>query len=539
MSKNLILVIVGHQGYIRHVADKENYALQNDILFNSISNTYLPLINLFHRLEDEKINFKLAMVFSPALCSLLDDSVVQDQYIEWLDKRILFGEHEVVRCKNNPALFENAKFSYEKAKKDKNDFCEVYNRNLLAEFKNFADKGYLELLATCGTYAFLPHYGDMTEVLNAQVEVGLYSHRYYFGAKPDGFYLPFLGYTSGIENVLKSYGFKYTVVDNRTTLFSENLPKCGIFSPVRCVVEGKNNIAGTSLALFAEDGETPDDIYAFSKNPVYKNIEKDVGFELSDDELKKSGFLQESAVRVPSGFRYWSHENNSCKIYDFKKAGEQVKEDACLFLDEKNKKLSKAEKYMENVSPSLVCVIDSKILGQDWAEGVDFLENVILQTNYDADKENGVKLENLSSQLENIYILEKVTPYPGAAQGNSYGEDLLDGSNDWMLRYTRKMSARMIDLSDRYPNETGLKIRLLNLAARELMLAQSGEWAMMLHNDVFPEYASERFKESIRAFMTVYDALGTNTVSTEWLTRMEKEYTIFPWMNFRIFSKKV
>lgn len=539
MSKNLILVIVGHQGYIRHVADKEKYELQNDILFNSISNTYLPLINLFHRLEDKKMNFKLGMVFSPALCSLLDDSVVQEQYVEWLDKRILFGGHEIERCKNNPALFENAKFSYEKAKKDKNDFCEVYNKNLLAEFKKFADKGYLELLATCGTYAFLPHYSDMTEVLNAQVEVGLYSHRFYFGAKPDGFFLPFLGYASGIENVLKAYGFKYTIVDNRTALFSENLPKYGIFSPVRCAVEGKNNVSGTSLALFAEDSETPDDIYAFSKNPVYKNVEKDVGFELSDEDLRKSGFLQEGAVRVPSGFRYWSHGQNSCEIYDSEKAVAQVKKDAALFLDEKNRKLSEVEKYMENVSPSLVCVIDAKILGQDWAEGVDFLESVIVQSNGGANKENGVNLENPSSQLENVYILEKVTPYLEAAQGNGYGEDLLDGSNDWMLRYTRKMSARMIDLSGRYPNETGLKIRLLNLGARELMLSQSGEWASMLHDGVFPEYAAERFKESIRAFMAVYDALGTNTVSTEWLTRMEKEYTIFPWMNFRIFSKKV
>ena len=101
------------------------------------------------------------------------------------------------------------------------------------------------------------------------------------------------------------------------------------------------------------------------------------------------------------------------------------------------------------------------------------------------------------------------------------------------------MSERMIDLSDRYPNETGLKIRLLNLGARELLLAQSGEWATMIHDGYFPEYAEKRFKDAIRSFMIVFDALGSNTVSTEWLTKLEKEHTIFPWMNFRIFSKKI
>ena len=155
-----------------------------------------------------------------------------------------------------------------------------------------------------------------------------------------------------------------------------------------------------------------------------------------------------------------------------------------------------------------------------------------------------MKLQLLTSNFQaaaligNIFSLQKITPYPGAAQGNSYGEDLLDSSNDWMIRYTRKMSERMVDLSDRFPNETGLKVRLLNLGARELMLAESGEWSKMIHDGDFPEYAAKRFKESIKAFMIVFDALGSNTVSTEWLTKLEKEHLIFPWMNFRMFSPK-
>lgn len=523
MAKNLVLVISGHQGYIRHVAEEKKYALQNDILFNSISSTYLPLLNLFHRLKDEKVNFHLGMVFSPSLCSLLDDPVVQEQYIEWLDRRIALGENEIERCKDDGRLLKNARKALEKAKKDKNDFCEVYGQNLLKEFQWFSENGFLELLATSGTYAFLPHYGDMEEVLAAQIEVGLYSHRYYFSQKPAGFYLPFLGYADGIEKILKSYGFKYSIVDIRSLLFSENLPFNGIFSPVRC--------ADTSFALFGQDSETPDDVLKFSKNPVYKNIDKDIGFELSDSELKKSGFLAEEMARVPSGFRYWSRAN---EIYDDEKAAEQVEKDAESFVSEKNSKLSEAEKLIEGNSPSLVCILDAKILGQEWAEGVDFLEKVIRKASA-----AGISLGTCSSQIDNVYLLQKVKPYPGAAQGHGYGEDLLDSTNDWMLRYTRKMSARMIDLSDRYPNETGLKIRLLNLAAREILLAQSGEWAAMLHDGIYPEYAAERFKESIRAFMIIFDALGTNTVSTEWLTKMEKEYTIFPWMNFRVFSKKI
>ena len=54
----------------------------------------------------------------------------------------------------------------------------------------------------------------------------------------------------------------------------------------------------------------------------------------------------------------------------------------------------------------------------------------------------------------------------------------------------------------------------------------------------FLEYAERRFTESIVAFTYIFDALGSNTVSTEWLTRIEAKDSVFPWMNYKIFAKK-
>ena len=529
MTKNLILTIVAHQPYIHH-KDETEFALQNDLLFNAISNTYLPLVNLFHKFEEQNTDFKLSMVFSPSLCSLLGDTMIQNQYVHWLEKRIALGESELSRLSSEPLLLENAKKCLDKAKKDLGDFTQTYSQNLLKEFAYFAEKGNLELLATSGTYAFLPHYGDMTEILNAQVEIGLLSHRHYFGSNPDGFYLPFMGYTPGIETVLHSYGFHYTIVDIRSLLFSENPPKHGIFAPVRCDLDTSTSLTHTSLALFAQDSDSPDDVDSFSKNPVYKNQSKDISFELSSEELKKSGFLEGETARIPSYYRYWNRDGS---IYSEKDAENQLALDARAFVDSKNAKLSKAASLMGEKSPSLLCVIDAKTLGQEWTEGVDWLEQVICES-----AKSEITLSHLSPLIGNQFALPKIKPYSGAAQGNSYGEDLLDSTNGWMIRYTRKMSERMVDLSDRFPNETGLKVRLLDLGAKELMLAQSGEWAKMIHDGIFPEYATKRFKESIKAFMIVFDALGSNTVSTEWLTKLEQEHVIFPWMNFRMFSKK-
>ena len=142
MAKNLVLTIIAHQGYIRHEDEKE-FALQNDILFSAISQTYLPLLNMFHKLEDEGIDFKIAMVFSPSLCSLLDDELIKEQFVHWLEKRIALGEKEVERLSDEPDLLENAKKCLFKAKKDFSDFTQVYGQNLLRELPT---KGILSCL---------------------------------------------------------------------------------------------------------------------------------------------------------------------------------------------------------------------------------------------------------------------------------------------------------------------------------------------------------------------------------------------------------
>ena len=106
------------------------------------------------------------------------------------------------------------------------------------------------------------------------------------------------------------------------------------------------------------------------------------------------------------------------------------------------------------------------------------------------------------------------------------------------MRYLYKACERMIDLAERFPSDSGLKNRLLNLGAQELMLALSSNLAKSIDNSDFMEFAERRFTESIITFTKVFDALGSNTVSTEWLTKVEAKDSVFPWMNYKIFAKK-
>ena len=71
----------------------------------------------------------------------------------------------------------------------------------------------------------LPHYADIPESVNAQIEAGLLSAKYFFGEIGGGFYLPYLGWASGFDKILRPYGINYTILDARALLLPKRQAK--------------------------------------------------------------------------------------------------------------------------------------------------------------------------------------------------------------------------------------------------------------------------------------------------------------------------
>ena len=526
-NKKLALIIEADQGFIRNTEKDSNFTAENNILFTGLTETYIPLLNMFRRLEEENISFKMGLVMSPALCFLLDDAQIQKQYIDHLDALTALGNSELKRCKGS-SLEALAAEHLAKIEQTKIDFTETYGQNILAAFKEYADKGFVELIPTAATYAYLPHFEDFPEAINAQVETGIYSHRHFFGETGEGFWLPYQAWSKGFEWTLRSYGANYTVVDARSILFAKDRPDTGIYAPLR---------TRTSLVVFGLDPDCPKELTGddgFAQNDVYRSQRHDIGYELKQDQV--SAFFQKNDTRIETGFKYWSNESDDDDLvaYNRELASKQTIEDAISFYESKLEKLDAASEYIKDDNAVLVCAIPADILGQKWHEGIQWLENVIRCT---ASKQ-GFDLSLCKDLIEKQFSLPKSNLYPCSSNGLGYGEDLLDNSNSWMMRYVRKATERMIDLTERFPAEDSLKERLLNMAAKQVLLAQSGEWAMMLHDSILTEYVEEQFKNEIISFTKVFDALASNTVSTEWLTGCEKKSPLFPWLNYRVYCRK-
>jgi 1,4-alpha-glucan branching enzyme len=139
---------------------------------------------------------------------------------------------------------------------------------------------------------------------------------------------------------------------------------------------------------------------------------------------------------------------------------------------------------------------------------------------------------------QEVRAIDTVLPEFSSWGINGYAETWLDASNDWMYRHAVRSLERMIELAERFPNDSGLKERALYQAAREILLVQSSDWPKMLYHQESPEYARSKIEMALRNFTTIYEALGSNYISTEWLTTLERRHNFFPHINYRVFRRK-
>ena len=93
----------------------------------------------------------------------------------------------------------------------------------------------------------------------------------------------------------------------------------------------------------------------------------------------------------------------------------------------------------------------------------------------------------------------------------------------------------MIKLANREPADE-LEWRALNQAARELLLAQSSDWAFIMRTGTMVPYAIRRTRSHLLRFNKIYDDLLIGKVDSGWLEKVEAIDNIFPNINYRTYK---
>ena len=79
------------------------------------------------------------------------------------------------------------------------------------------------------------------------------------------------------------------------------------------------------------------------------------------------------------------------------------------------------------------------------------------------------------------------------------------------------------------------KDRVLRQMARELLLAQSSDWAFLMRTGTAREYAAKRTKDHVLRFTRLYDQLVSGTVDEAFLQNCEWRDNLFPDLNWQYY----
>ena len=97
---SMALVLHAHLPYIRH-PEHEDF-LEEDWLFEAITETYVPLILALERLGAAGARDCLTLSLSPTLLTMLRDPFLQARYLAHLDKLQQLAAREVRRTRADP-----------------------------------------------------------------------------------------------------------------------------------------------------------------------------------------------------------------------------------------------------------------------------------------------------------------------------------------------------------------------------------------------------------------------------------------------------
>ena len=516
------LLLHGHTPFVRH--PEYPSVSQESWFFQSISETYIPLLEVFDRLDRDHVPFRMGLSLSPALCHMLTDDLLIRRYLEYTDRQIEFGACELEQCADNPELFALAKHYYDRILDKRVFFTERYEKNILNGFDYYQRKGRLEILATAATQAFLPFYTAYPEAVQAQFEVAISTYRNNFGKYPQGFWLPEMGWKPDLDSWLRSYNFCYTMVDTHGLVFAKPSPEKGCFYPAR---------TPQGIFVFGRDFYAAEDMAEMVRDPVYRNNSRDQGFELSLDRVKP--FLASQGSRTGTGYKYWASGDDDTVLYNPGNAAEKAKIQARAFIEARISRLKTASELMDECPLSL-CAFEADKFGSSWYEGPLFLEALFRE----GVKNGGVQFMTPAEYLCKLdsRAFQTLIPEFSSWGINGYAETWLDASNDWMYSHAMRALERMVEIAERFPDNTGLNERALNQAAREILLVLASDWPKMLYKQECADYARKSIEGSLRNFTTIYESLGSNYISTEWLTQIEKRHNIFPNINYRVFRRK-
>lgn len=520
----LAIILHAHLPFVRH--PEYDGFLEEDWLFEAITECYLPLLSVLETCADDGVPARMTIGLTPTLCEMLSDPLLQERYVRHVDKLTELAEKEVYRTRGEPA--HDAAILYAKQFSAARDCFDQRGRNLIHAFRTLQDAGVIDIITSAATHALLPLI-TRREARRAQIEVGRLNYEKHFGRPPRGIWLPECAYDQGIDQLLKESKIDYFVADAQAVMFGEPRPRRGIYAPV---------ITPAGVAAFARDLKSSEQVWSADRgypgDSDYREFYRDLGFDADYDYIKP--FLHRDGVRRSIGIKYHRvtgrFDLSQKEFYEPRRAAGKAAKHAADFL---TKRLEQAQQLRSLIdrAPMIVSPFDAELFGHWWYEGPQFLEHLFRMA-----RSNQSRIK-FATPLD--YLSEFPANQSQQLSASSWGDEgyyrvWINGKTEWLYKHQHIAEDRMIDLAREHAEASGLQKRALNQAARELMLAEASDWAFIITSGTSPQYATKRFRDHIHRFDKLHEMIAANQIDEQWVSQIESRDSLFQEMDYRVYT---
>jgi 1,4-alpha-glucan branching enzyme len=523
----LALVLHAHLPYVRH--PEHSFFLEEEWLYEAITETYIPLIQIFDRLVADGVPFRLTISMSPPLVSMLSDELLRERYWGYLMRLRELIAKELGRTRDHGHLNYLAQHYRDRVDAAIHTW-QAYGGNLVLAFRRLQDEGFLDVMTCAATHGYLPLMQVHPQAVGAQIRVAVDHYVEHFGRPPTGFWLPECGLYHGLDRLLADAGVRYIVVDLHALLLARPRPRFGNYAPIYC--------ADSGIAAFGRDMESSMQVWSrehgYPGDPTYRDFYRDIGYDLDPSYI--GPYIQPDGKRKNTGIKYHriTGRTEHKDLYDPFWAREKAAEHAGNFMFNRERQIE----YLHGVmgrGPIIVSPYDAELFGHWWYEGPWWLDFVLRKCAFD---QQSFRVTHLAEYLRDNLTQQTALPAQSSWGDRGFHEFWLNSTNDWIYPHLHKAAEQMIGLAWDFPEADGVLRRALNQAARELLLAQSSDWAFIMRTGTMVEYAVLRTRSHLRRFARLQQEIRSSAIDETWLTRLEYLDNLFPAIDYRVYRPR-
>lgn len=521
---SLALLLHAHLPWVRHPEHDEFF--EEDWLFEAITETYIPLLKTLRRLAVERVPARMTFTMTPTLCAMLRDPLLQERAERYLSRGVELAHREIERTAGDAPVRELAEMYLKTFSEALDFYTREIRGDVVGAFAQLQEEGVIEIITCAATHGFLPLMESFPEAMRAQIFIGRDEYRSCFGRDPQGIWLPECGYVPGIDRLLQEANIRWFVVDAHGLMYGEPRPRFAIYSPY---------FTPAGPAVIARDRESSKQVWSaregYPGDPAYRDFYRDIGNELPEDYLHQ--VFPNVGHRRNTGIKYHRITGSEQKeIYNRGWAMGAADSHAADFLRARERQIAHLRSILP-VEPLVLSPFDAELFGHWWFEGPEFLDLFLRKAAYDQDV---FRLTTPTTYLAENPTLQMVSPSPSSWGNKGYWEVWLDRCNAWIYPHLHAAAARMTADARQHAKTRSKRVeRVLAQMARELLLAQSSDWAFLMKTGTASEYATRRTKDHLLRFTKLHDMLGSGEIDEPILAACESRDNLFPGINWRYY----